>query len=270
MAISPKTTLTNCQHLLCEEFALSFSKHCWTHLEFKADYTKQVEGFLKTADERSVCLNLRKAQLQDLNFSRLNLSGSCFNQAHLKHCEAIGCELSKSDMIGARLESCHFVGCALNGVNFTKAILRDCSFSYSDIRHASLTESTLHDVDFMGAHLYGVSLWGAEFNNVKHLKRKSFQDPQKPSKETQAAISESNHLMACDSYRMLKHYLNNSGLYEDASWAAYRELTMERKYFFEKKDSRYLPSLLMDLLSGYAAKPNRVIVSSLVIILFLL
>jgi cytochrome c biogenesis protein CcdA len=41
---------------------------------------------------------------------------------------------------------------------------------------------------------------------------------------------------------------------------------MERKHFKEKKDLRYLPSLMMSLLSGYTEKPNRVIISSLVIV----
>ncbi|GEM_PF-559418 len=259
---------SRCRQPLCQESALSHSEYCWAHIPSKADYHKKIEDFLKALGDARVCLNMRKAELHGLDFSGRNLGDSCFNQAHLKDCQFIGSELSNADMIGARLESCDFIGSALAGANFTKAFLHGCSFSYSDLRHSCLVEAYLRDVDFTGTYLGGVSLWNAEFNNVKYLKRKSFRDPEKTSKNARAGISEDNPLMARDSYRMLKHHLNHNGFYEDARWAAYRELTMERKYFFEKKDLRYLPSLLMDLLSGYTTKPNRVIVSSIAIILF--
>ncbi len=265
--MTQKTELSTCRHAHCQESALSFAETCWAHLESKADYQKKLEEFLQAADPRRVCLNVRKAQLQGLDFSSLHLAESCFNQAHLKNCQFIGTDLSKTDMIGARFESCDFIGSALAEANFTKSSLQSCSFSYSDLKNSFLVEAYLRDVDFMGACLSGVALWNAELNDVKHLKLKNFQDPEKLIKKGKARISEDNPLMARDSYRMLKHHLNDSGFYEDASWAAYRELTMERKYFFEKKDPRYFPSLLMDLLSGYTAKPSRVIVSSIVIIL---
>ena len=266
--MTQNTEFSKCCQSICQESALSLSEHCWAHLPSKVDYHKKLESFLSALSDTRVGLNLRKAQLQGLDFSRRNFSGSCFSQAHLNGCQFIGTDLSNTDMIGARLESCDFIGCALAGANLTKAVVRACSFSYSDMRGSCLVEANLYDVDFMGAHLSGVWLWNAEFNNVKHLKRKSFQDQENLPKEAHAHISEDNPLMACDSYRMLKHYLNHSGFYEDASWAAYRELTMERRHFFEKRDVRYFPSLLMDLLSGYTAKPNRVIVSSIAIILF--
>jgi hypothetical protein len=41
---------------------------------------------------------------------------------------------------------------------------------------------------------------------------------------------------------------------------------MERRHFLETRDPRYLPSLLMDLFSGYTEKPNRVIVASLALV----
>ena len=71
---------------------------------------------------------------------------------------------------------------------------------------------------------------------------------------------------AYEAYGSVKHYFYRNGFYEAGRWAAYRELTMERKHFFEKRDLRYIPSLLMDLLSGYTEKPNRVILSSILII----
>jgi hypothetical protein len=268
MITAKKVVPVKCQQVSCQESALSLSDRCWAHLESVTHYHRKLQDFLNALGDETVCLNLRKAELYSVDFSNRNIDGSCFSQAHLKSCHFIGANLSNADMIGSKLESCDFIGGALVGVNFTKAILRACSFSYTDLRKSCLVEAYLDNVDFIGAHLCGVTLWNAEFNDVKHLKRKNFQDPEKSPRKGRATISEENPLVACDSYRMLKHYLNHKGFYEDASWAAYRELTMERKYFYETRDLRYFPSLLMDLLSGYTAKPNRVIISSLGIIFF--
>ena len=266
--MTQNTEFPKCRQPQCRESALSLSDYCWAHIPSQSDYYKKLKNFLAGAVEGPARLNLRKAELKDLDFSNRNLGGSCFNQARIKDCQFIGSDLSSADMIGAWIESCDFIGGGMVGINFTKAVLKNSSFSYSNLKGACLVEARLHDVDFMGAHLCGALLWNAEFDNVKYLKRKSFQDPEDPPKRARARISEQNPLMARDSYRMLKHYLNHSGFYEDSSWASYRELTMERKYFFEKRDLRYFPSLLMDLLSGYTEKPNRVIMSSIVIILF--
>jgi len=117
----------------------------------------------------------------------------------------------------------------------------------------------------MGALLCNSVIWNSEISGAKHLKKKNFNDPES-GRDAKTYISETNALVACESYRALKHYLYQRGLYEDASWASYKELTMERKHFFATKNSRYFPSLSMDILSGYAEKPSRVIVSSLVLV----
>ena len=42
---------------------------------------------------------------------------------------------------------------------------------------------------------------------------------------------------------------------------------MEARHYFEKRDPRFIPSFLMDLISGYTEKPDRVIMSSGIIVL---
>jgi hypothetical protein len=121
----------------------------------------------------------------------------------------------------------------------------------------------------MGTSLWGAMLWNADLSGAKHLKRRNFNDPQTrtPGRpDTRSRVSEANAMVACDTYRNLKHYFYGIGLYDDASWAAYKERTSERAHFRQIRSFRYLPSLLMGLLSGYTERPARVIVSSLFII----
>jgi len=208
-------------------------------------------------------LNLKKVECENMDFSHLDLSHSSFSQASIVRAHFIGTSLTASDMIGARFDSCDFVGSEMQDINLTRALFNCCSFSHADLKGAYLVEAHFREVDFMGAVLNNVVLWNADLSGAKNIKRKNFAHRDDAFARGKVFLSEKNALEAFESYRTLKHYLYEKGLYEDASWASYRELTMERKHLFETRNPRFIPSLLMDILSGYTQKPNRVIVSAL-------
>ena len=126
-------------------------------------------------------------------------------------------------------------------------------------------EARLREVDMLGTVMSRAVIWNADLAGAMHLKKKNFHDPD--SEPRKALLSEKDALVAFESYRTIKHYFHDQGLHEDASWAAYRELTMERRHFFKTRNPRYFPSLLMDILSGYTEKPNRVVAASLAVII---
>ena len=256
----------SCPFPNCTETALSFSSSCWAHTD-KAVYLSLLQNALRRTQKEALPLNLKKVRCENIDFSHLNIPDTNFSQVSFVNCHFVGTTISNSNMIGARFESCDFIGSDLSGAHLTKAVISGCSFSHSDLRHAYLAEAHLKDADFLGALLFGCILWNADLGGAKNLKKSNFQDPDKPNQENAARLLERDALVARESYRIVKHYLHESGLYEDASWAAYRELTMERKYFLKSKNPKFIPSLLMDGLSGYTEKPQRVIVSSLVIVL---
>ncbi|MCX5713260.1 MAG: potassium channel family protein [Candidatus Omnitrophica bacterium] len=55
-------------------------------------------------------------------------------------------------------------------------------------------------------------------------------------------------------------------MYNDASWAAFREKTMERFILKKSWSLSYLPSLFMGLSCGYGEKPHRIVLSALLTI----
>lgn len=257
-----------CRRENCEESALSFSSDCWSHAE-QGPYLSALHRGLDSADRRApLVLNLKKAECKKLDFSNLDLRGSVFDQAKLTECHFIGVNLSDGNLIGANFTDCDFIAADLSKANLTRAFFTNSSFSYSDLRDTCLVEAHFRETDFMGAVMCGVNLWNADISGGRHIKKKNFKDPDEKTNFQVAFLSEADVLVAEQSYRSLKHYFYEKGLYEDGSWAAYRELTMERKRLFQTKDLRYIPSLLMDLLSGYTEKPDRVIVSALGIIFF--
>lgn len=256
-----------CDREGCQEEALSFSGHCWEHVQKETFISELKEGLLSLSQEDTPrALNLKKAHLSDLDFSTLKIEGSNFSQCFISGCSFIGSNLSESNFIGTRINSCDFVGADIYRANFTKANFSSTSFSHADLRGAYFVEAHFRDTDFMGAILFDSVLWNSDLSGAHHIKQNSFKNPDSKKKRASYHLNESHALGAYESYRSVKHYFYRNGLYEAGGWAAYRELTMERKYFFEKRDFRYIPSLLMDLLSGYTEKPGRVIFSSLAIV----
>ncbi len=261
------TSFPKCQSENCEESALSFSALCWTHVEQSA-YLAGLRQAIELLDRSApALLNLTKVVCRMLDFSQLDLRGSVFGQADLTYCRFIGSDLSGCSLVGARFTACDFVGADLSRANLTRAAFTNSSFSYADLHDACLLEAHFRETDFMGTMLWNVNLWNADISGARHIRKKNFSHPSRAANFQKASLSEANALVALEAYRNIKHYFHQKGLYEDASWAAYRELTMERKHFFATKDPRYLPSLLMDLLSGYTEKPQRAILSSLGMVL---
>lgn len=249
----------------CDDSAISFSEFCWTHTD-KESYLPKLRSEIRALDKKPVVLNLKKVVCDNLDFSHRSLKDSSFSQTHFTNTLFVGAQLAGCDMIGSRFHMCDFVGSDMSGINMTRAVLTHCSFSYANMRDAYLVEAHFRDADLMGTILTNSVIWNSDFSGAKHLKKKNFVDVEGNPKAV--FLCEKNVEVAFESYRTLKHYLYEQGLYEDASWAAYRELTMERKHFFQTRNPRYFPSLLMDILSGYTQKPNRVIMTSLLLILF--
>ena len=258
--------LPTCDQTGCPETALSFGRHCWNHAD-RERYPSQLREGLRNLGPGQHRLWLKKVCADNIDFSDRSLAGSCLSQSHLNNCSFIGADLTEADLIGARITNCDFVGADMSRSNLTRATVTNSSFSHADLREAYFTEANLRDTDFMGSCLAGATLWNADFTQARHIKRRNFTLQERSDDKTEARHSENQAQIAQESYRSLKHYFTSKGLYEDASWAAYRERIMERKHYWNKKNIRYVPSLLMDLLSGYTEKPGNVIASSLAIIL---
>jgi hypothetical protein len=255
---------TACREPRCGEAAISFSDGCWDHCDRQA-YPAALAAAVKKLGQGPVALNLKKVECRDLDFLNLDLRGSSFSQARFQNVSFVGTNLSGSDIIGARFHHCDLVGSDLSHTHMTRSLFEHCSFSHSDLRGAVLAEAHFREADLMGALMHNVVLWNADLSGARYLKRKNFVDPES-GRADRAALSEDDPLAACESYRILKHYLYGKGLIEDASWAAYRELTMQRRHYWRTRDLRFVPSLFVDLFSGYTEKPNRVVLSSLAVI----
>jgi len=188
------------------------------------------------------------------NFSRADLSGAEIFDANLEGLEFVGADLSNSDL----------THCNLRGADLTKAKLVKSRLWNADLTGANLSEADLTGSDLSNACLYNTKLWHADIKDVKSLSMRNFSPGAKQN--AGAKIDESGPLSSEESYRALKNYFLYNGMYNDASWAAFKEKTMERMMLKKIRSWHYIPSLFMNISCGYGEKPYRIVTSSLVTI----
>ena len=256
--------ITGCEHKGCVESALSLSEFCWNHLSDKNSY---VELLVNTANKGKdlTGANLKKVYVKKAHLEKVNLSKADISQADFSGTHFFDCILEEADMIGANLSDCDFTHCNLKKVDLTKGSLVNARLWSSDLAGANLTECDLSGADLWSANLFNVKLWHTLLSGAKSITRLSFSKGTKVFNN--AMINEVGALSAEESYRDIKQYFISNGMYNDASWASFKEKTMERLALKKKGDWNYLPSFLMNVLCGYGEKPYRIILSALLTIL---
>jgi hypothetical protein len=239
-----------CSIETCRREKLCFSDLCWEHINDKTSYVKNLPENIQNHKSQAAC-NLKGANLSCLNLSGLHLFDAC---------------LEGADLVGANLSGCDLTHCNLSSADLTKANLTGSRLWSADMTGANLTECELESTDLWNAKMFNVKLWHANFRNARSLTKLNFSGGQKIF--DRPGINESGILSAEDSYRDLKAYFLSRGMYNDASWASFKEKTMERLILKKNGDFNYFPSLFMSLVCGYGEKPYRIILTALFTIFF--
>jgi hypothetical protein len=134
-------------------------------------------------------------------------------------------------------------------------------FWNSDLSGTNLSEADMSNADFWESKLHNIKLWHSVLNGARSISKSSFSRNVGPLADCR--INEDGELSAEESYRDIKQLFRASGRYNDASWASFKEKTMERRIFKKKRSLEYIPSLMMNILCGYGEKPYRIVLSAL-------
>ena len=161
-----------------------------------------------------------------------------------------GYQLINSDLYHANLENAHLFKLNLSG----------CSLMKSNLAHANL-----HYANLEGCNLLGVNFKNAKIEHVHWGKQitQEAQARQAKSKENKLDLYE----QAEEIYRNLRQTAEQQGLFEIAGHFFQKEMTMRRKQF-KPYSSKRIISKLVDLFCGYGESPARVILFSILLILF--
>jgi uncharacterized protein YjbI with pentapeptide repeats len=261
---SNKNYPTRCDAAGCQELSLALSQFCWDHLPEKSSYAETVAEAIKNGHDLSGC-NLKKAVLVKAVLEKPNFSGANLSQADLSGAQLFDAKLDGAEMLGVNLADSDLTHCSLKGADLTKANLAGARLWNASLAGANLTECDLSGADLWNANLYNVKLWHTLFSGAKSMTMMTFSKGTKLLDNPR--INEAGALSAEESYRDIKQYFLTSGMYKDASWASFKEKTMERLVLKNKGDLRYFPSLLMDVLCGYGEKTSRIVLTAILAIL---
>ncbi len=255
---------TKCAFSGCKDHPISFAEHCWKHIPDKTDYRSKLVELLNKGEDMSGH-NLQKVDLREIHLEKTSFARANLSQANLTGAHLFNVNFENADLIGVTLSNCDMTHCDLKNCDLTKAVIADSRLWNANLSGANLTECDLTGSDMWHANLFNIKLWHTTIKDVKSLTKHNF--GKKTRFYEKISINESGLLSAAESYRDLKGFFLRNGMYNDASWAAFKEMTMERLIYRKNGDLRYFPSMIMNILCGYGEKPYRIIVSALTTIL---
>ena len=199
-----------------------------------------------------------------IDLHKLNLEGIILKDAHLEEAHLWGAHLERAFLEGAHLEGAdlsdaHLEGADLYDANLEGAILFDAHLEKAHLMHAHLEKAHLNHAHLQGAHLTRAHLEGAYL----------FQAKLSPDTKLENADwgnyilgeeKERTFAWAEDTYRRLKIWYTEHGMYNIAGEFFFREMEAKRKGV--KWWPNPLPrawSKFLSLICGYGERPLRVI-----------
>ena len=256
--------LGGCKFESCRQRALIISEFCWKHLADKPSYKQNLALYVKNGGSLKNA-NLSHADLKDFDLMRADISGANLSRSDLTSLNLFDANAENAEFLGANLTGADLTSANLSGSDLTRCSLNSARLWHANLENTNLIEADLNRCDMWSVRLYNTRLWRTEFSGAISLSKKSF--ARRINKyDTVYRINESGIHSAEDAYRCLKKYFMANGRYDDASWASFKEKTMEKCLLKKSGNIAYIPHLIMGGLSGYGERPHRIILSSFFVI----
>ena len=229
-------------------------------------YTREdVLNLIKENGETAEGLDLSEKWFEaDIDLRGLDLKGIILQLAHLERANLEGAHLEGAYLWGAHLEKAF-----LEGAHLEEARLEFAHFDEADLEEAHLEGAML-----MGAHLEGANLRYAYLEGATlHRSELSPNTGLEEAHWGNYVLGEERFggfggfKLAADTYRRLKIWYTNAGMYDVAGKFFFREMTARRKMMkWQPNPLNRAFAKLISLLCGYGEKPERTVISALIII----
>jgi hypothetical protein len=218
---------------------------------------KWFEAYIDLSKLNLTGIIFRKAQLRTANFK-----GSDLSNAHLERAFLLNTILENTLLVSANLENAFIVYASLEGADLMSANLKGANLEGAYLKGAKLVAANLKGTELRSAELIHAHLHRTSFSFDTEFEQVKWGPDYKIGEELDR-IFES----AANAYRNLKMWYTEHGIYDVAGKFFYREMEAKRKaQSWEKKPHLKLWNWVMRLLCGYGEKPERVVISALVII----
>lgn len=183
-------------------------------------------------------------QLKRVNLANVNL---------VKRGSKNGYTMRDADLYRADLNHAH-----LFAVDFSGSSLMKANLSFSNLHCANLEGCNLLGVDISRCRLENIR-WG-NFSCQEIKAREAF-------RENELALAIDHCQEAEEIYRNVRKNCEKQGLFQTAGYFFHREMVVRRYQMPSHSFGRFV-SKLVDAFCGYGEKPSRVVIFSMVLILF--
>jgi len=259
--------MPNCKTANCTNPSVFNSEECWDHIKDKEKYKEKLTAFIKSGKSLKGA-NLSRVNLNNLELTRADFKGANLSRADLSDTNLFDANLRNAELVGADLSNSDLTSADLHGADLTRCCMVQARLWHANLENTTLIEANLSRADLWNTKLFNARFWRTDLSNAVSLGKDNFRSKQHGKYTSVYRINEKGILSSEEAYRNLKKQFLSSGRYDDASWASFKEKTMQKILLKKRKSIAYLPSLIMDLLCGYGEKPQRIIFSSAFVILF--
>jgi len=210
--------------------------------------------------------DLREAMLAYVHFehsilAKAKLDKATLWDAHLEEADLTNTSLKEADLNSACLQEARLYGADLQGSNLSNAKLQMSRLFYAKLKGASLNGAHLEGADLSDAELEGAYLFDAQFDNSTRLHDTNWEN-YLIGEEIDGSLTQ-----ALDTYRRLKIWYTNAGMYDVAGKFFYREMEARRKSRHWKAEPHLkLWDWILRLLCGYGEEWWRVITSAVAVV----
>ncbi|WP_062261938.1 ion channel [Endozoicomonas arenosclerae] len=225
----------------CKEAASQGSNYCFWH---DRDADKSGDNIRELLEERA--------------HKGTPMEGFCLKGANLDNLDLVCPEGKVYQLINSDLSRCSLV----------RAHLYRADLSGCNLLKADLTRANLHRTGLIGSNLLGVNFKAARIEHV------DFGEAFLQEEKAQQASKQGDELKARELFeeaeevaRNIRKHCEAQGLFHNAGEFFHREMTFHR-YRFPCFSWHRIVSKVVDLLSGYGEKPERVVFFSASFIVF--
>lgn len=195
---------------------------------------------------------LERAHLEGLSLIYAQLKGAFLDEEHLD-----GANLAHANLENANLPSAH-----LRDTRLFAAHLEGAELYGADLQNASLIDTFLYKTGLSSAKLQGCNFHGAKFDSSTQMESTDW------GNFLLANEINGNLNWAQDTYRQLKQWYTNAGLYNIAGKFYYREMEAGRKNLkWRRSPLSKLWKTFYWILCGYGENPGQVMIWSSTLIL---
>lgn len=208
------------------------------------------------------------------NLEKIDLYTPEYEPALDLHGITLACaNLQKASLWNANLQGAQLIDAELQNADFTFANLHEADLRRSNLQgaillHTNLRGAKLMETNLKGAELYGCDLSDASLEEINWDPKYILEAERRVQKQTERDITCIQLSYTASTYRNLKRWHTEQGLYDIAGKFHFREMEVKRKALqWRIKPHLELWYWTLRLLCGYGERPLSVVISAVTVVL---